>query len=213
MILDIILSRTLTTHHATSSLLIVLGLTVLEKTADKVGEPTALQAPPSARSGAESASPAPEVSTSAISAPTPAPAPAPAVAPQQSVQRQGSRGGRGSAIYPIESLSPYMNNWTIKALVTQKSGIRTWSNDRGEGKLFSVVFVDDTGEIKATAFNQAADDLHARLQEGKVYLVSKGRVGLAKKKFNNVVNEYELTLERTTEVEEVRMPFDEELPF
>ena len=172
---------------------------MLSKTADKVGEPTALHAPPGTRQAGEGASPAPETPLSATSVP----APAPAAAPQQSVSRQGSRGGRSSAIFPIESLSPYMNNWTIKALVTQKSDLKTWSNARGEGKLFSVVFVDDSGEIKATAFNQAAEDFHGRLQEGKVYLVSKARVGLAKKKFNNVTNDYELTLERNTEVEEV----------
>ncbi|PIL24266.1 replication protein A [Ganoderma sinense ZZ0214-1] len=62
--------------------------------------------------------------------------------------------------------------------------------------------MDESGEIRATAFNAAAVDFYDRLQDGKVYLISKAKVGLAKKKFSNVNNEYELTLERNTEVEE-----------
>ena len=63
--------------------------------------------------------------------------------------------------------------------------------------------MDESGEIRATGFNAAVDELYERLQDGKVYLISKAKVGLAKKKFNNVNNEYELTFERNTEVEEV----------
>jgi replication factor A1 len=104
---------------------------------------------------------------------------------------------------PIEGLSPYSNNWTIKARVTQKSEIRNWSNQRGEGKLFSVTFMDETGEIRGTGFNLAVDQLYDKIEEGKVYYISKARVNLAKKKFSNVANDYELALEKTTEVEEV----------
>ena len=34
--------------------------------------------------------------------------------------------------------------WTIRARITHKSAIRTWSNSRGEGKLFSVDLVDES---------------------------------------------------------------------
>ena len=48
-------------------------------------------------------------------------------------------------IYPIASLTPYQNKWTIKARVTHKSDIRSWSNARGEGTLFSMDLVDESG--------------------------------------------------------------------
>lgn len=115
--------------------------------------------------------------------------------------RSGSKPGR-STIFPIEGLSPYQNNWTIKARVTQKSDIKNWSNPRGEGKLFNVTLMDDSGEIRATAFNAVVDDLYSRLEEGKVYYLSKARVNLAKRKFSNVNNDYELGLEKNTEIEE-----------
>ena len=34
--------------------------------------------------------------------------------------------------------------------VTKKSDIRTWSNARGEGKLFSLELMDESGEIRCT---------------------------------------------------------------
>lgn len=132
-----------------------------------------------------------------------APAPAPAQVASTSRPQAPARNARFGNIYPIEGLSPYQNNWTIKARVTQKSEIKTWSNPRGEGKLFNVTLMDDSGEIRATGFNLVCDELYPRLEEGKVYYISKARVNLAKKKFSNVNNDYELGFERNTEVEEV----------
>ena len=63
--------------------------------------------------------------------------------------------------------------------------------------------MDDSGEIRATAFNNMVDEFYDKLQEGRVYYVSKAKVNLAKKKFSNVQNEYELAFERGTEIEEV----------
>ena len=151
--------------------------------------------------------------TSAVASSSTTPASAPAK-PVSSVQTSNTvphqpplpkPSGRAGSIYPIEGLSPYQNNWTIKARVTQKSDIKTWSNARGEGKLFNVTFMDDSGEIRGTAFNLVADELYPKLEEGKVYYVSKARVNLAKKKFSNVNNDYELSLERNTELEEVSL--------
>lgn len=104
-------------------------------------------------------------------------------------------------IYPIEGLSPYANKWTIKARVTNKSEIRTWHKANSEGKLFSVNLLDESGEIKATAFNDQCDMLYDVLQEGSVYYISTCRVQMAKKQFSNLSNDYELTFERDTVVE------------
>lgn len=37
--------------------------------------------------------------------------------------------------------------WTIRARVTNKSSIRTWSNSRGDGKLFSMEIVDESVSV------------------------------------------------------------------
>ncbi|KAL1952679.1 hypothetical protein VTO42DRAFT_4453 [Malbranchea cinnamomea] len=106
-------------------------------------------------------------------------------------------------IYPIEALSPYSNNkWTIKARCTHKSPIKTWHNRNGEGKLFSVNLLDDSGEIRATAFKDQCDLLYNVFEEGSVYYISSPcRVQIAKKEFSNVNNDYELTFEKDTVVE------------
>lgn len=167
----------------------MLGLSVIQKNAEKIGNPAAFPSDDATTPAATNITP-----TSAPSATT-----TPSV-PQQSRQQQ-SRGTRHN-IFPIEGLSPYQNNWTIKARVIQKSDIRTYSNQRGEGKFFNVTLMDDSGEIKGTGFNAVADELYEKLQEDKVYYISKARVNLSKRKFSSA-QEYELSLERNTEIEEV----------
>lgn len=126
---------------------------------------------------------------------------------QQQQQQQRSLPTRtgGSAhgnITPIEAVSPYSHKWTIKARCTHKGPIKTWHKNTGEGKLFSCNFLDETGEIRATGFNDSVDQWYETIQEGNVYYVSSPcRVSLAKKQFSNVNNDYELTFENGTVVE------------
>ena len=131
--------------------------------------------------------------------------PAQQPAPQKNLPSRtnaSASGGSHGTIYPIEALSPYAHKWTIKARVTQKGDIKTWHNKNGEGKLFSVNFLDESGEIRATGFNDAVDSWYDILQEGSVYYISSPcRVQLAKKQFSNVNNDYELTFERDTQIE------------
>ena len=131
-------------------------------------------------------------------------------AQQQQRQQQQSmpshtgppRGGPHGNIHPIEAISPYTHKWTIKARCTHKGDIKTWHNKNGEGKLFSVNFLDESGEIRGTGFNDAVDQWYEVLQEGSVYYISSPcRVQLAKKQFSNLNNDYELTFERDTVIE------------
>lgn len=64
----------------------------------------------------------------------------------------------------ISSLTPYHNKWVIKARVTNKSDMRSWSNSRGEGKLFNVDLMDESGEIRCTAFRDLAEKYFDYLQ-------------------------------------------------
>merc|ERR1719507_2929920 len=109
-------------------------------------------------------------------------------------------------VYPIVSLTPYQNKWTIKARVTNKSDIRKWSNSRGEGHLFSMDLIDGSGEIRATAFKEQCDKFYNMIEVGKLYYISSCQLKTANRQFSTLNNEYEMTFRESTEV----MPCNEE---
>lgn len=109
---------------------------------------------------------------------------------------------QGQKITSIELLSPYQNSWVIKARVSYKGDLRTWQNAKGTGHLFNINLLDDSDEIRATAFNEVAIKLHSTIQDGKVYFISKARLQQAKRQFSKLSHPYELALERDTIIEE-----------
>ncbi|XP_050225644.1 replication protein A 70 kDa DNA-binding subunit B [Mercurialis annua] len=106
-------------------------------------------------------------------------------------------------VHPLVSLNPYQGTWTIKVRVTSKGNMRTYKNARGEGCVFNVELTDDDGtQIQATMFNEAAKKFYEKFQLGKVYYISKGTLKVANKQFRTVQNDYEMTLNENSEVEE-----------
>ncbi|KAL9106501.1 MAG: hypothetical protein Q9227_008480 [Pyrenula ochraceoflavens] len=174
-------------------ILIILDMEILEElgTCDKLGEPKSLEEV--LRAGQPAAIPSNGFYGVKKEEPDRKPLPSRAAAPVSSAHAN---------IYPIEALSPYSHKWTIKARCVSKSQIKTWHNRNGEGKLFSVNLLDESGEIRATGFNDQCDSWYDLFEEGSVYFISSPcRVQIAKKQFSNVNNDYELTFERETVVE------------
>ncbi|ORZ02948.1 replication factor-A protein 1 [Syncephalastrum racemosum] len=189
-------------------ILIVISMQV-ESTAhtERLGTPASLEAEIGSgsqnRGSAAPLSPAGASISAASSAPSAPTAPTPMATSASSASFAGVNGGNAALdrqVFPIKSLNPYQNQWTIKARVSQKSDIRHWHNNRGDGKLFSVNLLDKSGEIKATAFQEQVDRLYNVFEQDKVYYVSKARVTMAKKQFSTLNNEYELSLDNATEV-------------
>nr|XP_019952556.1 PREDICTED: replication protein A 70 kDa DNA-binding subunit-like isoform X3 [Paralichthys olivaceus] len=108
--------------------------------------------------------------------------------------------GSSTKVMPIETLHPYLSRWTIRARVTNKSNIRTWSNSKGEGQLFTFEIVDESGEIRVTAFNKEVDKFFSLVEQGKVYYISKATLKVANKQYTKVKNQYEITLHAQSSV-------------
>nr|XP_043636606.1 replication protein A 70 kDa DNA-binding subunit B [Erigeron canadensis] len=106
-------------------------------------------------------------------------------------------------VHPLASLHPYQGNWTIKVRVTAKGTMRNYKNMKGEGCVFNVELTDEDGtQIQATMFNEAARKFFDVFQMGKVYYISKGTLKLANKQYKTVQNDYEMTLNENSQVEE-----------
>lgn len=106
-------------------------------------------------------------------------------------------------IQPLVSLNPYQGNWTIKVRVTSKGNMRSYKNARGEGCVFNVELTDEDGtQIQATMFNEAAKKFFDKFELGKVYYISKGTLRVANKQFKTVPNDYEMTLNENSLVDE-----------
>ena len=107
----------------------------------------------------------------------------------------------GSNFTPIASLNMYQSRWTIRARITSKSDIRTWSNARGEGSLFSIDLLDSSGtDIRATMFKEAVDKFYNILEEGKVYTFSGGKIKVANMKYNTCKSGLEITFDQNSEI-------------
>ncbi|KUI59624.1 Replication factor A protein 1 [Cytospora mali] len=181
------------------NILIVLDVDVIESlgTPEKLGEPVPFEAKPADATASTT------IGGSGFYGNVKQEESKPVVKKENLPSRTGGSSQLGNnVIYPIEALSPYAHKWTIKARVSSKSDIKTWHKASGEGKLFSVNLLDESGEIRATGFNEQCDQYYDLLQEGQVYYISNPcRVQLAKKQFSNLPNDYELTFERDTVIE------------
>jgi len=101
----------------------------------------------------------------------------------------------------IASLTPYMNKWTIKARVTQKGDMRTWNNAKGTGNLFSFTVIDESCDLKVTAFKEDATKFFEIIKVGECFTISNGVLKNKNAQYNNTGSDYELTLGRTSIIE------------
>ncbi|XP_018494657.1 replication protein A 70 kDa DNA-binding subunit [Galendromus occidentalis] len=116
------------------------------------------------------------------------------------VLSQGSPSSRMN-ITPIIALNPFQSRCTIRGRVTSKGDIKTWEKASSRGKLFSFEVLDDSGEIRITAFNEQCDKFYDYIEVKKVFYISGFQCKSANKQFRTTNNEYELTLGKFSNVE------------
>ncbi|KAK3137722.1 hypothetical protein QOZ80_5BG0456330 [Eleusine coracana subsp. coracana] len=107
-----------------------------------------------------------------------------------------------SHVVPVAQLNPYQSRWTIKARVTAKTDIRTYNNAKGPGKVFSFDLLDkDFGEIRVSCFNAQVDQFYDQIEVDKVYLISRGTVKPADKKYKTLKNDLQINLDFGTSIQ------------
>ena len=187
---------------------IVLDCERTAELGEKVGEPVsweAAAAPPPAAPAATVAAAAAQSSTTpgkpgGASAATPVTSgasrhvPATAGAGAHGVPPMGGTPQVLGRPVPIEALNPYNSKWTIKATVISKGEVRRINTRAGEMPVFDFAIADDSAEIRVTCWRETAEKFAPMIEIGKVYLISRGQVKPANKKFSTLNNDYELTL-------------------
>ncbi|CAN6238190.1 unnamed protein product [Urochloa humidicola] len=119
-----------------------------------------------------------------------------------------------SHVVPINSLNPYQRpRWTIKARVTAKTAVKHWNKANSAGKVFSFDLLDgEGGEIRAVCFKEAVDRFYDLIEVDNVYFISGGSVRHAKKQYNTLNNDYEITLDASTSSVEICSSDDYSIP-
>jgi len=108
-----------------------------------------------------------------------------------------------ACVLPISEISSYIQRWTIRGRITNKSALRTFTRGNGDGKVFHVHLLDaHGGEIRASFFNEAVDLFYEKLQLGKCYTMSRGSARIANQQYNSCGHRYELTFEKNAQIEQ-----------
>jgi replication factor A1 len=78
----------------------------------------------------------------------------------------------------ISELRPLMKgNWRIRVRLVKKNEIKTWKNDKGEGSLMNLDFMDRVGtKMQGTLFKDLIQVYEPTLIVGNCYEISQGTV-------------------------------------
>lgn len=138
---------------------------------------------------------------------TPCPTPSPEIKVSFSMTpKTDGKHTPGAAIGPlskIAALHPYDDQWVIKAKVSRKYPLRSFTRNGNDNKVMTIELIDDQGsQIQATFWRQAVDKYADVILEGKVFVFSRFQVKPANKQYSNVKNDYEMHLDNRTEIKE-----------
>ena len=105
----------------------------------------------------------------------------------------------------ISSLNTFSRDIVLLVRVTDKSELKTYKNEKGDGNLFNFNVMDQEGnQVQVTCFNKVALKYYNILNEGNVYEINGGYVKLNNKKFNAVNSDYQIILNDSSLIKEVQ---------
>jgi len=108
-------------------------------------------------------------------------------------------------IRPVKSLGLLMSTWAIKVRVTRKKKIKTFKRMNNESsKLLPLELIDkDDTEITATIFGDAVDKYDEIIKKNGCYIISRGGIKGADKRYTQIGNDYTITLDESSIIKPV----------
>ncbi|KAF7639064.1 Replication protein A subunit [Meloidogyne graminicola] len=117
-------------------------------------------------------------------------------------------------IVPIGYITPYCNKWRICGIVSCKDPqIKEVTSAKGKFRVFSFVVTDQSStSIRISAFSETADKYFQMIENGQAYYISggsrAGSVRAANKQYNSTGHDYEIVLDRDSEIVYCNDKFD-----
>ena len=98
----------------------------------------------------------------------------------------------------ICAANPFQNNVIIRGRVVQKGELRTYTNARGDGKLFSFEVADETGTLRVTAFREKAVEAYEQVELNGVYSIAGASLKPANVQYNHTGHAFEMILDQSS---------------
>lgn len=89
---------------------------------------------------------------------------------------------------------------TIKVCIDYKGELREWEKNGKTGKVLSLQMSDDSGTIRAVAFDEAAEQIASCIKAGHSYYMSKFKAVNADFEFNNTDCDVEIKFFKRTHI-------------
>jgi len=107
-----------------------------------------------------------------------------------------------AGFFPISEISSYHSKWVLRARVTAKGQLRSFSSRNGQStQVFDCSLLDESGEIRASFFGEMANKYYGVIEQGKVFTFSRGGCKIANRQYNRTNHRYELVFDRDGLVE------------
>ena len=113
--------------------------------------------------------------------------------------------------YSVCELNAYLKEpWVFVGRVVCKNHVKYWKNLSSSGKLFDLFVLDGNGDgIRMVVFNDGVDCFESKIQTGRVYEFSHGRVKHMDERFSSEDSRFELSFNSNSRIRVI----DEKLTF
>uniref|UniRef100_A0A0N5BWH9 Replication protein A subunit n=1 Tax=Strongyloides papillosus TaxID=174720 RepID=A0A0N5BWH9_STREA len=108
-----------------------------------------------------------------------------------------------ASVVPIISISPYLMQWKIRGVVTDRSQPRDINTPRGASKVFNFSITDKEGtEIRISCFGDMVAQLDSLIEVGSSYAIKGNNKAIktTNKRYNSTGHEYEITMRNDVEI-------------